>query len=238
MYIKNIFLNNLKKYRRIFLYVIVILIISASVITIYLPNKKNVIKQGKKDADTDINIFNMQSYYTNYQAVIISNKNTNSYLIDEWYKKNIGYRFDFKDKLGNICTYILTSEGLQIKSNKQNNVFKLENYVSDDMNLLSISSYINIYKSVKSNKCCNIEIKNINNEKHIEIIYQEKNNSLCEMCKIYNKNKYVNSLEIVLDVKNIPIRYNIKDKNKNERISIIYNKFKINEEIDNNIFYK
>lgn len=230
MFIKNIYIK-----KRCY-YISITIILTLLLLLIYLCMlKKNKVQNNNLFVKEDV--FNINSYYASYQATIVSNKNINSYLIDEWYKADVGHKISFMDKTGNICSYIITNNTLQIKSTNQINTLKINEFTASNVNTLSILTFIEIYNSINANnQCCEIKYYNSNDEKYIVITSSKKNNIKCKMCKLYENNKYFYSLELILNKNNIPIRYNIKDKDNNDRISIIYNKFQYNQKIEDEVF--
>lgn len=230
MFIKNIYIK-----KRCY-YISTTIILTLLLLLIYLCMlKKNKVQNNNLFVKEDV--FNINSYYASYQATIVSNKNINSYLIDEWYKADVGHKISFMDKTGNICSYIITNNTLQIKSTNQINTLKINEFTASNVNTLSILTFIEIYNSINANnQCCEIKYYNSNDEKYIVITSSKKNNIKCKMCKLYENNKYFYSLELILNKNNIPIRYNIKDKDNNDRISIIYNKFQYNQKIEDEVF--
>jgi hypothetical protein len=113
------------------------------------------------------NFLNCKSYYLEYELTVISNKNQNTYYINEWYKDNM-FKFMFKDFLNNNVTYIVKDNTVKISNESQINTFLINNNSFKKTNLFSLNTYANILNNYKD--CCfEIEKKNINNENNIKV---------------------------------------------------------------------
>ena len=196
-------------------------------------------------------IFNLDSYYAKYSVVTYSNKNQNSYIIEEYCSKeknNTKFRFNTMNKESNY-SYIITNDTFSIKSNEQKNSFQNYESVQKNVNLLSISTYIDLYNNLKngdnisSNKNNGINVSIEEKDKLIsyKIKLEDKVNCLDE-----NLNKYLNnlrdnvkvsSLELIIDKdKNIPIEYTVYREDDRAYIDITYSEFEINKKIDEKVF--
>lgn len=187
---------------------------------------------GTKDS-----IFNMDDYYTEYEVTVVSNKNTNTYAMKEWYKKGVGNKVEYLDSDGSKVHIITREDTIIIKNENQKNILTLDPYLSYYTNVLSISTFMDIYnKSVDGSKCFSAnsyeKVNNIN--MIIDNICKMKENCTCEYKNIV---KNVSKIELKLDKNSgLPLTYIVYDHNKKECISIVYNKFDINQDIKSSIF--
>ena len=133
--------------------IIAIILILVSFYLVHL-NYKEKTKVDILDILDKKNILNAKSYIAEYSLNIVSNKNQNNYDIKEMYENNEGNEsFVFEIKNNNdIIYYKLKDNNLEISSTSQLNTFKLENYAIDKKNLISLSTFIEIFKLVESNE--------------------------------------------------------------------------------------
>jgi len=187
---------------------------------------------GTKDS-----IFNMADYYTEYEVTVVSNKNINTYSMKEWYKKDVGNKVEYLDSDGSKIHIITRENKITIKNENQKNILNLDPYITSYTNVLSISTFMDIYnKSIENSKCFSAnsyeKVNNIN--MIIDNICKMKEKCTCEYKNIV---KNVSKIELKLDKNSgLPLTYIVYDHNKKECISIVYNKFDINQDIKNNIF--
>jgi hypothetical protein len=116
--------------------------------------------------ECDSSIFNMKSYYTEYSVKINSNKNSNVYNMKEWYLKRSdnseNFKFETTNELGNIISYVIANNSLKITNFSEKYEYLLSEYIVTKKNLLSISTFIDIYNKVKNGSsdlinCCKVE---------------------------------------------------------------------------------
>lgn len=218
------------------------LLIILSVIIYTLAMKTNILRGtiiqdilGK--IGTKNSIVNMEDCYAEYEVTVISNKNTNTYNMKEWYKKDVGTKYEYLDSENSKVSIITTLDKIEIKNENQKNILTLNPYMTAYTNLLSINTFIDIYtNSVENSKCFSANsYEKVNN---INMIVD----NICKMketctCKYNNIVKNITKMELKLDKNSgLPLTYIIYDNDKKECISIVYNKFDINKNIENSIF--
>ena len=138
------FVFNIKKFLKnkltiIFFSLFSILII-LSIIIYTLAAKTNILRGtiiqdiigrvGTKDS-----IFNMNDYYAEYEVTIVSNKNTNTYSMKEWYKKEAGNKIEYLDSDGSKVNIITKKDKVSIKNENQKNTLILDPYITSYTNV-------------------------------------------------------------------------------------------------------
>lgn len=236
--IKNILKNKLT----ILFFGIISVLIILSIIIYTLAMKTNILRGtpigniiGRIGKDS--NVLNMTSYYAEFEITVRSNKNINTYIMNEWYKKDIGTRQEFLDS-SNTKVVILTLVNKTIIQNEnQKNIMMLDEYITKYTNVLSINTFLNIYSEYKNKKCC-FSANSYEKVNNINMILD----NTCKMgenctCSVKDIVEQVSKIELKLD-KNSgkPLTYIVYDHNKNECISIVYNKFDINADINDSVF--
>ena len=159
------------------------------------------------------NILNIESYKANVKITITSNKNTNTYeAIQKYYKENNLYKQEIISP-ENIAGVIFEFNGknLQIKNTKLNLSKIYENYNYIGSNELSLSAFIEDYKSNDSN--------NYENEEEVILETIVRNN---------NKYRSIKRLYISKNTK-LPIKMEIEDNAQNTLVYILYNEIEINK---------
>lgn len=222
-------------------FTIAIVLIVTSFFLIF--KKSSEFKFSKED------LFDFTSYYTKYSITTYSNKNQNTYQIEEYCIRN---NSDIKFRLNTInennnYSYIVTNNSFCIKSENQISEFKKNNYLEENTNILSLATFIDIYcktdKIIKENNFNNsgikLEIEEKNNKICYNIIFEKNNNSddisiykeaLVDGMKIYK-------LQLVLDNETKkPLEYIVFLENGNAYVDITYDEVKINEKIDEKVF--
>lgn len=237
---------NVKKFLQnkltIILFSLIAILVILSII-IYTLAMKTSILRGSIIQDiigrigTKDNIFDMDDYYAEYEVTIVSNKNTNTYIMKEWYKKDVGIKQEYLDSERSKVNIINTKNSLVIKNENQKNILTLDPYLASYTNVLSISTFLDIYnKSVEKSTCFSAnsyeKVNNIN--MIIDNICKMKENCNCEYKNIV---KNVSKIELKLDKNSgLPLTYIVYDNDKKECISIVYNKFDINQNIKDSTF--
>lgn len=196
---------------------------------ILISSKIDEISFGKKIVLNE-NTLNLSSYYAEYDVTVISNKNTNTYSVKEWYKENLGSKIEYLDYMENIVSVVTNPTSLYI-SNNGNKASILTDNIYTLENVLSLATYINIFN--KDITCgCTKDVYQKDSE--INIIYSVCGKENC-MQSVNLKHMAVTSFE--LNIKdNVPITYTVYTENKKEYVCIVYNKFETNIVIDDNIF--
>ena len=234
---------NIDKSKRLWIVILLALAVAASLIitsfiSVYL----------KKDENIDENVlFNLNSYHAEYELVVFSNKNQNSYFIKEWYLNDNGnesFKIEFENALKDKFSYVLTKNNLNINSDKQLSDFHLDGYNINKKNLISISTFLELYSKVLSanqEKIMKIENKNIDNTKHYIIHIDNADNKnpseiVEEYDDILSEGLNISKIELVVNDKNIPIEYYVFNDKQNVIIGIKYTKFDIIDKFDENIF--
>jgi len=219
------YVNIKKKSIIIWSFCLLILVIIIAFLYIKIDN----VKFGKKII-LDSNVLNISSFYAEYDATVISNKNINTYFVKEWYKEGVGGKIEYLDYMGNIVSIISTPSYIYINnSNNKANISTNNIYIED--NVLSLSTYINVFNKNITCACS----KNIyEKDGEINIIYDVCNK---EDCMQSSSIKHMDVDLFELNIKaNIPITYTVYTGNKKEYACIVYNKFEVNTLIDDNIF--
>ena len=242
MYIKSINVN-FDRNKRLWVIIMGGLAVAITLITsaFVIVNKDSKIG-GTIDVE-NIDIFNIDSYVAEFEARIDSNKNINRYKMREWYLNNEqGERFKFQsiNETEEKMEYILADNTLKIKSENQISKFELSDYMINKTNLLSFKTFVELYKDMQ--KELNENISKEENEYEISYIILLKD--ISQNSEIYTK--YIDILksgigvtrmELVLDSKTgIPKRYIVFDKELKLYIEVTYDKFKVNEKIDEKLF--
>ncbi len=186
---------------------------------------------------TKNSVFNMESYIAEFEITVVSNKNTNTYRMKEWYKKDVGTKQEYLDSEGAKVNIVTKKNKTTIKNQNQKNILKLDPYLTSYTNLLSINTFLDIYnKSVEKTGCFSANsYEKVNN---INMIIDNvcKNIKECR-CEYMELVKNVSKIELKLDKNSgLPLTYIVYDNDKKECISIVYNKFDINQEIEDKIF--
>lgn len=230
---------NIDKSKRLWIVILLALIIAISLIIIsflyiYL----------KKDIEIDkTSLFNIKGYHAEYELVVFSNKNQNSYYIKEWYlndNENESFKLEFENESKEKVTYFLTKNTLNISSDMQLSSFNLDSYNIDKKNLISISTFLELYGkvlSVSEENKIKIENKNIDNTKHYIIHIDKANNQnvsqiFAEYEDILSDGLNISKIELVVNDKNKPIEYYVFDDKQNVIIGIKYTKFDIINKFD------
>ena len=204
----------MKNIKKVFVFVILIILFLSIVFFIKIYYKNMIIGNNISSKSTQQivdNILNIKSYDSNITVKIISNKNENTYVINQ---TNIGDRL-FKQEIlepENISgTIIMYDNGkLNIKNTKLNLNKIYEDYKYITNNQLLLNSFIEDYK--------NGDITNIE---------ENKNNIILTVQT--DINKYIVSKNLIID-KNTgkPRELQIKDGSQNTLVYILYNRIEVN----------
>lgn len=204
-----------KKVIYITLLIIIMLIISFFVIKNNYKNIKlgnNIIVQ---NPDSIVNnILNIKSYEANVTVKVISNKNENTYELEQKNIKEKEY-LQIVRKPPEIegMEIIFRNNKLEIKNSKLNLTKIYEEYQYVTENELDLMSFVKECSNLENEK------KIINEEEQVIIDLKIKNES----------NKYIKYKKIYIDKKTGKIlKMEIKDITQNIRVYILYNEIKIN----------
>lgn len=204
-----------KKVIYITLLIIIMLIISFFVIKNNYKNIKlgnNIIVQNP-DSIVD-NILNIKSYEANVTVKVISNKNENTYELEQKNIKEKEYlQIIRKPPEIEGMEIIFRNNKLEIKNSKLNLTKIYEEYQYVTENELDLMSFVKECSNLENEK------KIINEEEQVIIDLKIKNES----------NKYIKYKKVYIDKKTGKIlKMEIKDITQNIRVYILYNEIKIN----------
>lgn len=229
------------------LWIIVSLAIIMAIVLIFLAFF--IIFKTSEEVEYTSNLFECDSYYTSYTVTTYSNKNQNTYNMEEYYKKddnNANFRFNTKNENNNY-SYIIKNNLFTIKSDEQIN--KYENYLNEELNLniLSFSTFSDLYKNSSNIESKNQYIKINIEEKNEYIVYTilfDKNiisnnseNYLEKYIKKLVDDMKISKLQLIVENKtNIPKEYIVYTEGDKAYIDMVYNEFKINAKFDEKVF--
>lgn len=159
----------------------------------------------------------INSYETEAEIIINSNKNTNKYLIKETYNKEES-KIEILEP-SNIKGVIISYKNgnLEVINSSLELTKRYDNYKDVLENNLCLNTFINKIKNENSNN--NVVIKGEENEA-ILIINNNENNKTNNNYKI--EEMYINKTESKIE------KIVIKNNNNEEKIVILYNKITIN----------
>ena len=206
--------------RVLVIWTILILIFCIGIIleVIHLTNLK-----GKKATDMQ----SISSYYLEYDMTVISNKNINTYFVKEWYKENIGSKFEYLDYMKNTFSIVLNKDSCYIK-NSGNKAYILTQSIYENENISSLSYFVKIWKDN-----CNCKKEGVNKKDKNSYLIEVTNKDNCNLKGVLDNLK-VDKLELVLK-ENELLTYTIYSGDK-EYISIVYRKQELNCDIDDRVF--
>lgn len=161
-------------------------------------------------------ILNISSYEATVTVEVASNKNTNKYIIKQWYLNPSFFKQEIQAP-ENIKGLETTYDGanLKIQNSKLNltKIYKDYNCLSN--NILSLSSFID--------DCKNAELQ----------CFETENEAILE---IMTENKYYRYKRLSISKKTgMPIKMEIMEENKKTLVYILYNEIKINGKINEDI---
>ena len=157
-------------------------------------------------------ILNMSSYKAKIELTIVSNKNTNKYIIKQEYEKP-SYCMQEVLAPNNIAgvRFTYTDTKLIIENTKLNQKTIYEEYPCIESNDLFLTSFINDYKNDNNSK---IE------ENEDEIILE---------AKMKDVNKYKTNKKLYINkITGKPSRLEVQDTTQNSVVYILYNEIEIN----------
>lgn len=170
----------------------------------------------------------IENYKISYTLNVKSNKNQNYYKMEEEHKKSQDKEFfEFKIYNGDeIITYTFENDTLSIKSNVQKLEYVLNEYMLKKENIISISTFLELYRNIDINKNDNfsISITEFDNKISYSINVDIKNKDLEEYKFLDN----ISKLEVIVNKENKKINeYIVYDDKGNAYIDIIYDNFVI-----------
>ena len=245
MVIKNITIKNVLKSKLtyIFILVLIFIFIFFSFILRKIDGYIFGVKINDIVGNNKINskLLKMTSYYSEMDVTIIS-KNINTYRIKEW-NKGENYRFEFLDAYKNKVVIVINGKTTYILNEGEKSKLKLENYLNKETNLLSINTFLNIYKNIDKKQdniyCgCRCELREKENDIIIKIEGKKQENLKCKVETLLNElNLDRIKIELEIDKKTgLPTQYIVYNENNEQSIVGIYNVFKINEKIEDSVF--
>ena len=145
------------------------------------------------------------------------------------------FKFEFINNLDEKFTYIFKDNSVEMSSNKQINIFEIKEYDFFSENLISLSTFLELYKNIELKKDNDNKIeKNKVNDTTVLIISALDN--ITKDSGIFRKNLNVSKLELILNKDNNPIEYYVLDKDDSMILGIKYTKFNVLEKFDEKIF--
>ncbi len=195
--------------------VIALLVVGLIIFIKFNNNMAKNSKIGKNSSSQEIvdYILNINSYKTEVDVEVKSNKNSNKYKISQEYISS--------EK--SIQEVIEPSNISSIKIIKEGNNLKIEN------TKLSITKVIEDYKDITQN---NLDLINFieNYKKNPNSKWKEENNQIVMETTVETSNNYQKYETLYISKEKAePTKMEIKDTNQNTIIYIIYNEIKINK---------
>ena len=204
----------MKKNKKLLIFIVLIILLLSIVFFIKIYYKNMIIGNNINSKSTQEildNILNMKSYDSNITVRIISNKNENTYVINQTNIENKLFKQEILEPENIKGTMIIYDNGRLNIRNTNLNLNKIyEDYKYITNNQLLLNSFIEDYK--------NKEIKNI----------EENENNIVLNVQI-DVNKYIISKTLIVD-KNTgkPRELQIKDGSQNTLVYILYNRIEVN----------
>lgn len=212
-------------------------------ITMYLLAKQGEIEININNDKADA-IFKANSYKYNSEVIVIGNKTTNKYYIEEKYKKEDDKEsFDIKtiNENGTEINYTIDKNGLKVKSTSQISEYILSDYVVKKTNLLSISTFISLYNDIENyitsnepNDSVKIEVEEVEDKILYRIVFNDYNIDIFESYReILNDTVRISKMELLLskDTKK-PLEYIVYNKENKGYIDINYSFFDITDKFN------
>lgn len=204
----------MKKRKKLILLIVLIILLLNIVFFIKIYYKKIIIGNNINSKSTQEivdNILNMKSYDSNITVRIISNKNENTYVLNQSNIEDKLYKQEVLEPENIKGTMIIYNNGKLNITNTKLNLNKIyEDYEYITNNQLLLNSFVEDYKSSK--------ISNINeDEKNIIMNVQT------------DVNKYIISKTLIIDKSTgKPRELQIKDGSQNTLVYILYNRIEVN----------
>ena len=175
---------------------------------------KNFKKGNNKTSQEIVDyILNMNSYISEVNVTVNSNKNTNKYVLKQEYTSpNICVQEVLEPK--NIKGMKIINDGtnLSIENTKLDLNTIYENYEYLNNNSLDLMTFINDYKESEHSN------------------YEEKNETIIMKVEVKNSdNKYIRNKTLHIDSNTgLPTKLEVKDINNNATVYILYNNIELN----------
>lgn len=202
------------KKSKMIIFLIIIILIALILFLVFSKNTAKVFKSGNNKTSQEIvdYILNISSYEIKATVEVISNKNTNKYVLKQKYvSPNIASQEVIEPS--NIAGITIINDGTNLKLENSNlnlsTIFENYNYLGD--NCLDLIDFIENYKS-------NSESEFIEEEK--QIIMKTKSG---------NENRYTKNKVLYIDKETCePTKLEVKDNNEKTTVYILYNEVEIN----------
>lgn len=204
----------MKKFKWLFLLMIILLIAGLIYFIFFHKNTSKVFKNGNNMSSQEIvnYILSISSYKAKITVEVNSNKNSNKYILNQEYispNKNIQEVVE-PSNIAGIKT-IRDENGLTLENTRLDltAIFENYNYIGD--NCLDLSSFITDYNESDKSTC------------------EEVNNQIEMRTESSNQNRNTKYKTLYIDKENcIPTRLEIKDDNQKTTVNILYNEVEIN----------
>ena len=198
-----------KKYWLILLIIIIVI-----AIIFFSKNTAKVFKNGNTKTSQEIvdYILNISSYNLNATVEVISNKNTNKYILNQQYASPNIIKQEVIEP-SNIAGVKIINDGINLKLENSNlnlsTIFENYSYLGD--NCLDLICFIENYKTYSESE------------------FIEEQNQVVMKTKSGNDNKYTKNKVLYIDKETYkPIKLEIKDDNEKTTVYILYNEVEIN----------
>ena len=200
------------KVKKILIIFIVMLVIAIfAFFIIFNKNTGKNLKIGNNSSSQEIidYFLNINSYETEAEIEVNSNKNTNKYIIKQTYKSpNISSQEVIEPKNIQGVKITRNENTLTLENTELNLKDIIENYQYVSNNDLDLECFIKDYKENEKSK------------------FEEENEKI--IMKTYNSNQTKKKTLYIDKIEKKPIKMEIKDNNKNTSVYILYNKVSIN----------
>lgn len=200
------------------LFIFSIIIICLILITFLIKNNYNFSKKGNNMSNKSADeikeyILNIESYKAIAEVTIKSNKNENTYKLEQKYNRedNVYKQEVLEPENIRGVQFIYDGTNLKVENTKMNLNKIYTNYNYIESNELGLASFIEDYKQSNEAK------------------YIEKNGKVILETDVKKANKYVANKKLYIDKEKGEIeKLEINDITQNTRIYILYNKIEIN----------
>lgn len=217
-------------------WILVIVIVAFLILCMVVNKKIDILKFGRQIINSDNKVLEDVPYNAEYELTVVSNKNTNTYHISEWFN-NGKYRYEAKDPLGNVIITTYDGNTLKIRNMKEKNVLNIS-YASKIQNLSSYHTYIELYKYINEENTCGSKYEVYEKEDKIEVHIHSctKNDCECMVSNILNNNK-IDEVVLVIDKDTkFPQTIILYDKDKVAKYCIVYIRFISNTKYEDTLF--
>jgi len=202
------------KKSKLIIFLIILILLAVILFLVFSKNTAKVFKNGNTKTSQEIvdYILNTSSYNLKVTVEVISNKNTNKYILNQKYvSPNISSQEVIEPS--NISGMKITNDGTNLKlensSLNLSTLFENYNYLGD--NCLDLICFIENYKQ------------------NAESEFIEEENQIIMKTKSRNENNYTKNKVLYIDKETCkPTKMEIKDNNEKTAVYILYNEVEIN----------